>query len=151
MNQEVERWKPVRKDRYDPPFLHYSVFSAIEPTHDYRNDGWTATIIGVESLREIFPDGEANDLNFIMFGTSGVHGSYGSLEGIRASVEKYGFEDMGEDWPEDYEGRTITFLVVHPRIVALRYGNVQVTSMDDVEFLEKLASSSAEAIKDYFV
>ena len=31
---------------------------------------------GMEALRQLFPDGEANDLNAVLFSTSGVHGTF---------------------------------------------------------------------------
>lgn len=57
------------------------------------------------ALREMFPEGKADDLNFVLFSTSGVHGSYCSIEAAEAEP------DLG-----------VTFLIVQPRIVGLRYG-----------------------------
>ena len=85
-------------------------------------DKWST---GMEELRELFPDAEANDLNFVLFSTSGVHGSYNKIEDFEAGkVDR------------------ITFVVVQPRIVCMRYGNVKPQNQDDIDFLKALRSSS---------
>jgi hypothetical protein len=122
---------------------HYNIFASTN----------NQEILEIEALKEIFPEGKANELNFCLFGTSGVHGSYGSVEGLKQSVEKYGFDEIDDEKTvdlEDYTTPWITFLVIHPRLVCLRYGNVRVTSMDDIAYLEKLRDSSAEAVKEFF-
>ena len=112
---------------------HYNIF---------RGDHVT-----VEDLKEIFPDGEANEMNFVLFSTSGVHGNYNTIEDIEASLEKYGilnFEDA-EDAEMDYCDNHLTFLIVHPRIVCLKYGRVAV-ELPDIPFLKKLRDSSKAAV-----
>jgi hypothetical protein len=92
------------------------------------------SILKLESmaaLRELFPSGKADDMNFVMFSTSGVHGTYTTIEEAEAELQ-HG------------EAATITVVVVHPRIVCMRYGNLVIT-MDDVPFLKKLRSSSRAA------
>ena len=79
---------------------------------------------GMAALRQLFPDGVANDLNFVLFSTSGVHGTYCTIEAAEA------------------EGCDVTFLVVQPRIVGLRYGNCAPKTQDDFQFLRKLRESS---------
>jgi hypothetical protein len=84
---------------------------------------------GMEALRQLFPNGEADDLNFVLFSTSGVHGTYRTIE-------------AAEDEPEI----GVTFLVVQPRIVGVRYGNCQPQTPDDFAFLKRLRESSWRAI-----
>jgi len=79
---------------------------------------------GIQALRQLFPDGVANDLNFVLFSTSGVHGTYRTLEDAES------------------EGGDVTFIVVQPRIVGLRYGNCTPKTQDDFQFLRKLRESS---------
>lgn len=79
---------------------------------------------GMEALRQLFPDGVANDRNFVLFSTSGVHGTYCTIEAAES------------------EGCDVTFLVVQPRIVGLRYGNCSPKTPEDFEFLRKLRESS---------
>lgn len=87
---------------------------------------------GMEALRQLFPDGEANELNAVLFSTSGVHGFYTTIEDVEAG---------GEEAPTD-----VTFLVVQPRIVCTRYGNCQPKTAEDFAFLKKLRASSAKAL-----
>lgn len=94
-------------------------------------------------LREWFPDGEANDMNFVLFSTSGIHGSYTTIEAVETGLSKYGDEPKfdSESWPDDYAGNEITVLIVQPRICCLRHGNLSVT-LDDIPYLKKLRASS---------
>ena len=82
----------------------------------------------MDVLRSLFPDGEANDLNFAMFSTSGTHGSYLTIEDVVASLET--------DEPSK-----LTVLVIQPRVVRMLYGEVAITA-DDVPYLTKLRESS---------
>jgi hypothetical protein len=85
---------------------------------------------GMEALRCIFPDGEADDMNFVFFSTGGVHG-------LPTSIEKYeGLCDI------EQRAAGITFLIVNPRIAGLRYGNVYPVTELDFAFLKKLRASS---------
>lgn len=116
----------TRPQSYDG--AHYSIFGFAEKD-------------GMDVLRSHFPDAKADDMNFVIFSTSGVHGSYTTLKEIEESIEKYG--DDGAYEQDDDAGRTLTVLIVHPRIVCLKYGNVTVTA-DDLPYLKDLARSSRE-------
>ena len=87
---------------------------------------------GMAALREIFPDGEANDMNAVLFSTSGVHGTYCLIEAV---------EEGGDDAPSD-----VTFLMIQPRIVGLRYGNCTPKTAEDFAFLKHLRDSSHRAL-----
>lgn len=91
---------------------------------------------GIDLLREIFPDAEADSLNFCLFSTSGVHGSYGTIEDASQDLYK---ED--EDIID-----SVTFLVICPRLVCMKYGNAKVKSKEDIEFLRKLRDSSHKVV-----
>jgi hypothetical protein len=102
---------------------------------------------GMSALRHFFPDGEADEMNFVLFSTSGIHGSYVTLEEIEASLKKYGVKDWGDDdGPDDYLHPEVTVLIVQPRICTLRHGNAEFT-IDDVEFLKRLRASSHRAVQ----
>lgn len=108
---------------------HYNIFAAVDGTE-------------MDGLRQMFPNGEADDLNFCLFSTSGVHGTYSTIESaeeMMAHGNKY--EDGEPGTP------SVTFLIVHPRIVCLRYGNCEPKTAQDIEFLKKLRQSSWEAVK----
>jgi hypothetical protein len=101
---------------------HYNVFECVH---------------GMGALRHVFPDGEANDLNFCLFSTSGVHGSYTTIE----KAEKAFNKKTREEW--EFE---VTFLIVHPRLVCLRYGNCTPQSAEDFAYIKKLRESSLKAV-----
>ena len=92
-----------------------------------------------EELKEIFGDeAKANDLNFCLFSTSGVHGTYITIEEIEQSF------NLDED-NDGYCGTLLTVLVVHSRTVTLKYGNIEVTK-ENIDWLKTLRKSSKEAI-----
>ena len=119
-------WRNIDKQRRDE--AHYSIIEL---------DG---TETGMSALRGMFPNARANELNFVIFSTSGVHGTYQTIEEAEAFLK-------GED-PEGYS--EVTFLVVHPRLVALRYGTCEPVNQDDIDFLKRLRESSFEAVSQYF-
>ena len=114
---ETPLWKSIHKKEG----AHYNTFS-VTPYN------------GMAGLRQMFPEGEANDLNFVLFSTSGVHGTYGTIE-------------EAEEERKRGESPDVTFLVVHPRIVCLRYGNCEPQTDEDFAFLKKLRESSWKAVQ----
>lgn len=97
------------------------------------------TIKTIDDLKKIFPDGEADDLNWCLFSTSGVHGTYLKLKDLEELTEEAKADG------EDYVGK-LTVLVILPRIVRLEYGNISITP-EDYPYIRKLAASSVEEIK----
>lgn len=112
---------------------------------------WSISKGGVEGLRKMFPEGEANSMNFVLFSTSGVHGMYTTIEEIEVGLTKYGtspsfLEDDDEELiPDDWAGTSLTTTVYHPRIIGVGYGNLEI-SLEDVPFLKKLRESSWRAV-----
>lgn len=88
-------------------------------------------IKSIDDLKKIFPTPEANELNFCLFSTSGVHGHYGTIEDCEAEPDEYSHE--------------VTVLVVHPRTVTLVYGNVPVTK-ETAPYLKALRASSLDVV-----
>jgi len=127
---------PTRKSVIGKAGGHYNVFK----TNDTES-AWTF-------LHEVFgTPPEAGELNFVLFSTSGVHGSYTVLEDIEESLTKYGeTAPDGEDCPDGFCFPELTFLLVQPRIVSMTYGNVRVT-LERVEWLKKLRESSRNAVQ----
>lgn len=97
-------------------------------------------VCGMAALRAMFPDGKANELNFVLFSTSGIHGSYITIEEAATRISK-----RLNKIPSFMQ---ITFLVVHPRLVCLRYGLCVPETKDDIIFLKMLRESSKEAVAD---
>ena len=116
-------WKNIDKTRQGES-AHYSIMRLVENGS------------GMKALRELSPDGEADELNFVLFSTSGIHGSYNTIEDAELFLQ-------GKN-PEGHPN--ITFLIIHPRLVALRYGICTPTSQDDINYLKKLRDSSYCAV-----
>jgi len=103
---------------------------------------------GIDALKQFFPDAKANEMNFVLFSSSGVHGSYTTIEQIEESLQKYGDlrKSNEEEWPEDYRWPDITVQIVQPRICCLRYGNINIT-LEDIPYLKQLRQSSWDAVR----
>jgi hypothetical protein len=93
---------------------------------------------GMQALRELFPAGQANALNQVLFSTSGVHGSYDTIE----DVECWQPDPEEPDTPKP----TLTFVVIHPRLLHLKYGQCSPQTADDFAFLRQLRASSGVAL-----
>lgn len=97
---------------------------------------------GMTALREFFEDG-ADFMNFVLFSTSGVHGTYNTIE----AAERW----LAGDRPSDPEAgdyyQVVTFLIVQPRICCLRYGNCRPETADDIAFLKQLREASLRAVQ----
>lgn len=107
---------------------------------------------GLDLFKQSFPNPseDISEMNFVLFSTSGVHGSYVSIEEIEAGLAKYGDdpefpEDV--DWPEGWEGNRLTILLVQPRIVGMTYGNVKV-KLEDIPYLKALREASWKAVQE---
>lgn len=92
----------------------------------------------MKALRTFFPEAKANEMNFVLFSTSGGHGVYHTIEEEEAcplEVPKNSYEVA--------KGTVgITFVIVQPRIVAMRYGNCYPETPEDLDFLKRLRQSS---------
>ncbi|MFW9872431.1 MAG: hypothetical protein ACFFG0_04955, partial [Candidatus Thorarchaeota archaeon] len=87
----------------------------------------------IEMVKAFFTHDEGNDLNWCFLSTSGVHGSYTTLDEM---------EQL------DYKGNyDITILIIQPRLCNLFYGNIPI-SKEDVSYLRHLVSTTIEAIKE---
>lgn len=102
---------------------HYSIFAV-------------TTDDGMAVLRAFFPDAKADDLNLVLFSTSGVHGSYTAIEDAEQHLQS----------PSEETSSIVTFLVLQPRMVSVSYGNCKPQNADDIAFLKALRASSREAL-----
>ena len=118
---------------------HYNIYSA---THD--------PVASITALREWFAnDGSINGMNFLLFSTSGVHGSYTTIDEIAESMSRYpdGPPPDG-DWPEDYTDPEITFLIVQPRLVGMTYGLAKIRHADDVAWVRRMQELTAKVVAE---
>lgn len=104
--------------------MHYTM------TRVADNEAWA-------TLRARFPDGKADELNVCLFSTSGIHGSYATIEEIEKRLKRKRAAKAG--YP-------LTFLILLPRCVVVEYGNVSVTTLEEVEWLKQLRASSWAAL-----
>lgn len=81
----------------------------------------------------IFADGP-DEMNWIFLSTSGVHGSYETLDDVEANWDSEG-------------GNYITVLAIHPRMVWSRYGHIEIPKKSDIQWLRQMATESLEAVK----
>lgn len=101
----------------------------------------TLEIRTMQEVRELFPNGIADNRNWIFVGTGGVHGSTSSIEDCEYILR--GEDQFVEPLPN---GKTlITVLIAHPHKCVLRWGEVQV-SMDDLNYLRKLVRSTIDSV-----
>jgi hypothetical protein len=88
-----------------------------------------------------------NEMNFVLFSTSGVHGSYTTLEECEAELKLPEAErEQRDDGKEGPWPVRVTVLLIQPRIVGLRYGNLLVRNLEDVERLKKYRADSHAVI-----
>lgn len=97
---------------------------------DYNNYRCTDGA-GMQALRAMFPDAIANSENFVLFSTSGIHGTYQKIESAENNLE---------------ESIAITFLIIQPRICTMRHGVCVPENTDDITFLKTLRATSREAM-----
>jgi hypothetical protein len=122
-------WRNIDKSR--PDSAHYSVMAV-----DY--DGGAT---GMAGLRAMFPDaGGINEMNLVLFSTSGVHGTYTLIEDVENTLKGRA--------KQDYEVWDVTFLIVHPRLVALRYGECRPQNLADIEYLKSLRAASTRVFAE---
>jgi hypothetical protein len=105
------------------------------------------TIQDIKHLRRLFPGGKADALNFVLFSTSGVHGSYTTIEQIERSLAKYGAECPNSDDPPADWADELTVVVVRPRVVTMLYGTV-IPAAADIAWLKRLRDTSHAVVAD---
>lgn len=124
------------------------MWNSVESVKEFNRGGVWATAKGVvflsndgmNDLKEFFKDSEPNEMNFVLFSTSGSHGTYTTIE----EAAKVYLEDLPE---EDFGLPEVTFVLIQPRIVCLRYGNALIKSKEDIEFLKQLRDKSKKVIQ----
>ncbi len=90
---------------------------------------------GMALLRTMFPDASRiNCDNFVLFSTSGVHGSYATIEDCAEYFFRTGLQ------------ANLTFVIVAPRILRLAYGNCQPVTRDDFDYLKAIREASHETV-----
>lgn len=97
-------------------------------------------IRSMADLRAIFKTPEdVNEMNAVLFSTSGIHGHYLTIEQVEEAL-------INQPEDEDEREQTLTVLVLHPRCVTMRFGNIPVT-LADIPYLKELRSRSWDALQ----
>lgn len=100
---------------------------------------------------EILRDLEPNDINWVFLSTSGVHGSYKSLDDCELlwtdpdRYRKESFMEQGEPLPDAEE---VTVLIVLPRMVTTMYGEAVIRGLDDVALLRERVEQTFAGIAE---
>lgn len=123
-NKTLNCFKPKSGGHYN----HYSVIKEM----------------AITLLRRIFPRGEANELNFVLFSTSGVHGTYNMIEDAEKVLTTAPI-DLDKD---DCCLSEITFVIIQPRLCTIYYGNCEPKNIEDIKFLKKLRQSSWDIVQE---
>lgn len=107
----------------------------------------TDKLESVDELREIFPLGEADAMNWCFLGTSGVHGSSTTLEEFEARAARGLSFGTNIDAAETHDAFAmyLTVLVVQPRLVRTLYGEIEI-GLGDITFLRGLVRSTVAAV-----
>jgi len=88
----------------------------------------------MDMIHAIFDDGPDYQLNWLLLSTSGIHGSYLTLDNLEAD------ESL---WQRGYAN--ITAMVFQPRIVRAIYGEIIITR-DDIDYLRSIVTKSIAGI-----
>ena len=96
-----------------------------------------------DTIKNIFADGP-DDMNWVIGSTSGIHGTYNSLD----SIEKDWDEAAAHPRHENHHQRYFTLLVIHPRMVCLVYGHIFMRTLEDVKWMRQAITHSLIHIRE---
>lgn len=82
---------------------------------------------GMDHVRKLFPNGNADSLNWLFLSTSGVNGTFNTLD----YIERH--------WSDD--SNYVTALVLFPRLCVMYYGEIAITE-SDIPYLRNLVDST---------
>lgn len=104
------------------------------------------TVDAITDLVEVFgADPRPNAYQYLIGSTSGVHGSYTTLNEIEACYA--GACDCEPDRHEGSQWRLFTVLLIQPRLVRLRYGVLDLDAAE-IPYLRLLITRSMEVIRE---
>lgn len=102
---------------------------------------------GMDFLRTFFDKNKPNQLGFVLFSTSGVHGSYSTIEDAEAWLRENKTKEHIDYFGNWGVGNSVTFLIIQPRIVGTIYGNCLPETQGDIDFLKQLRQDSWDVVK----
>lgn len=114
-----------------------------------KSDSAHYSIFEIESIDEVkhlfFSDFQGNpvsqprvdEMNFLLIGTDGVHGTGKTID------------ELEQEWDNEDYGHSLTMLIVHPRLVCLKFGDIEV-NREDIPWLREVSKLSLKAVKEIF-
>ncbi len=88
---------------------------------------------GMQELRATFTEDVDYSVNWLFIGMGGVHGGWEKIDDVLA------------EWDDRESDRRVNMLVVFPRLVAMRYGEIRV-GKDDLLWLRGVVAKTLEAV-----
>ena len=88
---------------------------------------------GMGDIRHVFNDNTDYTLNWLFLSTSGIHGSYVTLDELAKE--------------QDSEYRSITAVIVQPRLVVIHYGDITIEP-EDFPYLRNVVSQTIKGIRE---
>lgn len=110
----------------------------------------------IQEVHDIFTEDVMYRLNWCFLSTSGIHGTYTTLQEIEDYLNKKEElditcnKDCNNCKMKDFDcSEYITILVVHPRTVTLKYGEMKITK-EDIPKLRKYLINTIKKINDIY-
>lgn len=103
-------------------------------------------------VMSMFGDGLDYELNWLFVGTSGVHGTYRTLDDAeKLLTEGRDREDLSKwelerGWDEPQDRVDVTIQIIHPRLVVMRYGELTITTVEQIDWLRDQVEKSIEGV-----
>ncbi len=82
-------------------------------------------------------------MNWCFLSTSGVHGSYTTLDDLEFD------EEYQKDCVDSEGNTTITAMVLHPRMCCILCGEMKINIHRDSEYLRKLVKSTVDEVTEF--
>lgn len=105
-------------------------------------------IESMEQVRRLFPAGQADECNWLLLHTGGVHARGSTLDDterwLKGEFDAVEQADRALE-VEAYEHPGVDVLIVHPRLCVLNYGHLKVT-LEDIPYLRELVRSTLAMI-----
>lgn len=143
-----------KREKHPITLTNLSKYSTHELKGDTLDEKWA-------NLKQIFereyPKNEdpeevtykANRMNLLIGSTSGIHGTYTSLDDLENPDSEYRQECLaeGESVSETIgDTEAFTFLVIQPRICRLIFGTIGFRSPEDFNWMRTIISESLDEI-----
>lgn len=97
-------------------------------------------LINFRDVVAAFPDGVADNNHWLFVGTGGWHGSHTTLDDCELILR-----DAHPTWKKD--GAYITLLVINPYEVSVKWGQVHLKNLTEIEWCRKQVKATLDIIQ----